>query len=65
MEFMPDNPIIRNCERTGWPDGKEPQSFYCPHCGAENPDSYFLDKFGYLCGCERCIRIVDAYEVDD
>lgn len=31
----PENPIIRNTERTGWPDGHEPDRPVCPICGEE------------------------------
>ena len=30
MHDLPDHPIIRNLERTGYPDGKEPRYPHCP-----------------------------------
>lgn len=35
MPQIPDHPIIRNMERTGYPDGKEPRRkvYLCPICG--------------------------------
>lgn len=26
MEYVPDHPVIRNMERTGYPDGKPPEA---------------------------------------
>ena len=33
----------------------------CPVCGAEC-DTLYLDACGEIAGCERCIRLEDAYE---
>lgn len=32
---IPDDPVIQNMERTGYPDGKEPRYPRCPCCGEE------------------------------
>ena len=32
---LPDHPVIRNLEMTGYPDGQEPEYPHCPLCGAE------------------------------
>jgi hypothetical protein len=32
---MLDHPVITNMERTGYPDGKEPDPILCPLCGGE------------------------------
>ena len=33
----------------------------CPVCGAEC-DTLYEDMFGEFAGCDRCIRLMDAYE---
>lgn len=35
MYDIPDHPVIRNLEATGYPDGKEPDYPHCPFCGEE------------------------------
>lgn len=66
MERWPDNPIIRNCERTGWPDGKEPEIVCCPICHEENPEYFYFDGCGMtwvdIIGCSFCIDKADALE---
>ena len=34
----------------------------CPVCGAEC-DTLYEDKFRDIAGCDRCIHLLDAYEV--
>ena len=40
---IPDHPVIRNMERTGYPEGKEPTYPHCPVCG-EECDTIYKDK---------------------
>ena len=35
MPGIPDHPVIRNMEATGYPDGKYPKYPRCPVCGRE------------------------------
>lgn len=65
MENFPDNPIIRNCERTGYPDGEEPKILKCPVCG-EKTNWFYRNNFDYeIVGCEYCIRLIEAYEEEN
>lgn len=58
---IPDHPVIRNCERSGWPDGKDPSSPVCPVCGGECETVY--KARGYeIVGCDLCLQPVDAWE---
>lgn len=56
----PDHPVIRNMERTGYPDGKLPK-WTCPFCGTECT-TVFSDWHGEAVGCEHC---VDRHNVED
>ena len=61
---VPDHPIIRNMERTGYPDGKEPPQPHCPVCG-EECETIYLDRYGAYVGCDVCVETKDAWEVSD
>lgn len=61
MDHWPDNPVVRNCERTGWPDRKELKRIRCPVCGGESPESFYRSKNGEIIGCDYCVKIVDSY----
>lgn len=51
---IPDHPVIRNLERTGWPDGKEPEYPHCPVCNEpEISKAYRQD--GDIIGCDCCL----------
>lgn len=65
MEYCPDNPIIRNCERSGYPDGKEPKMPRCPVCGEECNNFYKNTKEQEIVGCENCMKILDSYYMED
>jgi hypothetical protein len=38
------------------------KTYYCPVCGEENPEIYYLDEFRKIIGCDRCIRAEYASE---
>ena len=57
---LPAHPIIRNMERTGYPDGKEPPQPHCPVCGAET-DTVYSDGVNVQ-GCPECLMTMDAWE---
>ena len=61
MMHVPDNPVIRNCERTGWPDGKDPVYPRCPVCGRECGTIYY-DADRTPAGCDACVSSVEAQE---
>lgn len=60
-EQIPDHPVIRNMERTGYPDGKEPEYPICPVCG-EECEIIYRDKYLDAVGCDECISTVDAWD---
>lgn len=62
--MIPDHPVIRNCERTGYPDGKIPKWPICPMCG-EECDTVYRNKNLEIVGCEGCISWVDAWEEEE
>ena len=61
MQTIPDHPVIQNCERTGWPDGKEPARPVCPVCGNEC-ETVYKGLFDVIEGCDVCLRAEDAWE---
>lgn len=58
---IPDHPVIRNLERTGYPDGKEPAYPRCPVCG-EECETIYTDRIGTCVGCDICLEAKDAWE---
>jgi len=61
---FPDNPIIRNYERAGTPDGlTDVEIPPCPVCGDQCTDLYKSKETGEIVGCDMCIQIIDAWEV--
>lgn len=58
---IPEHPIIQNMERTGYPDGREPQYPHCPICGSECNTVYLNDDMEVI-GCEECVRPWDAWQ---
>lgn len=58
-EHIPDHPVIRNMELTGYPDGKEPEYPHCPSCHAEETTEIYVNKDGDV-GCGACITRKDA-----
>lgn len=61
---IPDHPVIRNMEQTGYPDGKEPIYPRCPVCGEECETVYrniYLD----IVGCDVCLESKDAWEMSN
>lgn len=60
---IPDHPVIRNMERTGYPDGKEPKYPICPQCGEECSIIY-RDDGNDIVGCDNCIETYSTEEDD-
>ena len=58
---IPDHPVIRNMELTGYPDCKEPCVPRCPIC-REEVDFFYKDKYGDIVGCEECVSTVNAWD---
>lgn len=62
--MIPDHPVIRYMEATGYPDGKEPEYPRCPVCGAETDTVYTVANSPIL-GCPECLQSHDAWEVPE
>lgn len=58
MRDLPDAPWIRDAELNGMPEAED---FYCPICGAENPEKFY-EINGEVIGCESCVNSHDAYD---
>ena len=58
------HPVITNMERTGYPDGKEPEYPHCPVCDAECSTVYINEDFEIV-GCNECLRGHDAWEAPE
>lgn len=39
----------------------EPTPPVCPVCGAET-DTFMRDHYGEICGCDNCVKPVDAWD---
>lgn len=63
MYDTPENPVIANYLRTGYPDGKDPEYPRCPVCGGEC-ETLYKDRFGDVVGCDYCITAIDAWEAE-
>ena len=59
---MPDHPVIRNLEHTGYPDGIS-RVYICPCCGAYDIDSVFVID-DEIVGCDQCVSEKEPWEAD-
>lgn len=58
---IPDAPDIELAERTGIGPGEKPEKVvYCPMCGREC-ETIYQDMYANPCGCEWCVRELDAH----
>ena len=57
---MKDHPDIRKMENEGVEYG---HPVYCPICG-EQADDLYTDYYDELVGCNNCIRVREAWEVE-
>ena len=64
MYDIPDHPVIRNLEATGYPDGKEPDYPHCPFCG-EECETMYINRYGSYVGCDVCVEASNAWDVPD
>lgn len=60
--YMPDHPVIRNLERTGYPDGIS-RVYICPCCGAYDIDNVFIID-NEIVGCDQCVSEKEPWEAD-
>lgn len=59
---IPDHPVIRNMERTGYPDGKIPFEPTCPVCDCEC-NTIYTDSINEILGCDQCVD--EDYDDED
>ena len=52
-----DAPWIRDAEMNGYGD----PPVECPICG-EDCESIYLDGDRNVCGCEKCMKIIDSWD---
>ena len=64
MFDMPEHPVLQNMERTGYPDGKEPEYPHCPVCSKECETVYKTKDYEII-GCDLCLQPVDVWEVSE
>ena len=57
---IPDAPWVREAETFGV--GEDMEDIYCPVCGSENPEDFYFDRDGDICGCDACMKRRDAWE---
>lgn len=62
--MIPDDPIIRSMERTGFPPGHDDSVPICPMCGQECGTIYKTSD-GEIVGCDVCLTEHDAWDVED
>ena len=68
MFELPDHPVIRECEQTGYPLGMEPKYYYCDMCSEEltSEDCYEDIGFEYLCeDCLKSLHRKEWWRIDD
>lgn len=63
MYDVPDHPVIQNMERTGYPDGREPEETACPVCGSFAED-FFVAAGNTVVGCDICLRRIPYHEYE-
>ena len=64
MIGIPDDPLIRCAERTGYAPWKNPYGPICPVCGGEC-ETIYKDINGDIFGCDCCVKQQDAYETEE
>ena len=60
---MMTEPIQRDLERYGTPDGRADPEPTCPVCGRETEVIYVRD--GDPVGCDRCVKKVDIWDFEE
>ncbi len=58
---IPNQPVVRNMEHMGYPDGVELGSPRCPFCG-KKCSTVYLGLEMEIIGCSECIRTENAWE---
>ena len=65
FQDIPDHPVIAAMERTGYPDGREPDEPRCSLCGSICESIYRRKSNGEVMGCDLCIEEIDPWEIHD
>lgn len=60
---IPDHPVIAAMERTGHPDGREPEPLCCTICGGECELIFRRKADHEILGCDLCVEDVEPWEV--
>ena len=63
MSGLRDHPVVENLLRTGYPNGREPDVFRCPVCGAD-AENFYVTKCGTVVGCEICLMPKPYWEFE-
>lgn len=58
-----EHPVIRNMEKTGYPDGKTPKVPICPVCH-NVCDTVYVDQNQEIIGCDECLTAKDAWDIE-
>ena len=60
--LIPDDPIVRSMERTGFPPWLQEDSHeLCPVCG-QLCETIYTYQDGSVVGCENCLTAHDVYD---
>ncbi len=59
--FVPDHPVVRSMEYTGYPYARDSLQPCCPICGRECETAY-IDRWGEPAGCELCLDARSAWD---
>ncbi len=59
MAFICNQNHLKECDACGF--CREYIQPTCPVCGGET-DTFAVDKSGDIIGCDKCVRMKDAYE---
>ncbi len=62
--LIPDDPIIRCAEETGYAPWNQPQDPRCPVCG-EICEKVYKDQYGEIVGCDECLTEQDASDEEE
>jgi hypothetical protein len=63
MRDIIDDPVIVNMERTGHPDGTEPEPLLCLLCEQECETIFMRKADREVLGCDLCVDELDPWEV--
>lgn len=59
-----EHPEVEAASRFGYPC-PEAHRPVCPYCGEESYELYFSTQIGQIVGCEACVKLKDAFELEE